>query len=933
MGQARRNFGAAWGAILLALAAAPAVAQEPFPTLSKMRLRDRLAAPEAELAAWQGFAARALADPATPLADQAEIRLGLAIAQLYAKHFAAGLADLEAARALAAALPAPPPFAAELDAYGALLLTELDRLPEAEAMAEAALARASAPRDVALAHNAIAGIAFARNDLARAEAHYCAARDAGLAAPAPDYAMVVNDAASCGVVKYYLERGDTLAAMRVASDLAHAHLPPDHPKMGNVLNSAYAVLLRYGRYGEAEPLIRRHLALERALHSRDVDDIYDPLSMLARAQELRGNFAEAEELFRAAADMAARMAGAGQPDRPGIARGNLARAIARQGRLAEAEAEARAGLARLTADLAPGDANIGNGQVQLADHLERLGRREEALELAEAGLALLGAALPPEHSEVLQARLIRARILAGMGRHAEALEAARAAAAVFRGQLFDLATSETEHVTLSRVLPHAFGDYLEVALAAGDDGAAVEAGQLLLLSDLAVANARIAAASVARDAGLEAGVAGLEQARARIAELDGALARALADGSGDAAALAARLAEARRAAAGAEAALLASYPAYADLARPRLAALEQLQAGLNEGELLVLPIALPTRAVTLAIGRDGVTIGSTAANPQAVQALAARVRESAQAPGTFDLAAAAELFALVFPLETRTALAGARQLLFPASGYLARLSPALLLTAPAARLEEAPWLVRSHALTILADPAAPRGTAGPLAPRGFLGVGAPAGLPPALAEAQTRGGPQLPPLPQARAELEQLAAALAAPDPLLLTDAAATEPALAAQDLARFDVIAFATHGLVGGEVPGLAEPALLLSPADGSDGLFTASEIARLRLAAQWVILSACNTAAGEDAGAPGYSGLARAFASAGAKSLLISHWRVRDDAAAFLSVETMRRAAAGAPRAEALRAAQLALLDGQSGLPGAAHPAVWAPFVILGE
>ena len=119
--------------------------------------------------------------------------------------------------------------------------------------------------------------------------------------------MVVNDASSCGAVKFYLERADTLAAMPLASDYAHAHLPPDHPKMGNVLNSSYAVLLRYGRYAEAEPLIRRHLELERSLRSGDADEVYDPLSLLARALELRGEFADAEGVFRAAAEMADRL--------------------------------------------------------------------------------------------------------------------------------------------------------------------------------------------------------------------------------------------------------------------------------------------------------------------------------------------------------------------------------------------------------------------------------------------------------------------------------------------------------------------------------------------------------------------------------------------------------------------------------------------------
>ncbi len=941
---AARLRGVGDGLVTLAVAGALAVpfttSAQDLPTIAEMRARDVLAAPEVELAAWEAFTTRVLADPAAPPELVAESRLGLATALLYAQQYQRGLAEWEAATALVTTLPAPPPFLSPLQATGALLLIEVGRLDEAEPLARSALATAQAGEeagliDQALAMNALGGLAFARNDLTAAETAYCTARDLGLAAAQPNHAMVVNDASSCGAVKFYLERGDTLAAMRLASDHAHAYLPPDHPKMGNVLNSAYAVLLRYGRYAEAEPLIRRHLELERQLRSGDADEIYDPLSLLGRALELRGNFADAEEVFRAAAGMADRLQSPTQPWARGRARSNLATVIARQGRLAEAEAEARGGVERLVADLEATNSNIGSGRVQWADHLERLGRREEALAQVDAGLALLTADYPEEHSEVIVARLIRARVLAGLGRTDEALAASRAASDRFAKQLFDLAASETERVALSRVLPLAFADHVAVALAAGSMEEAVYGAQLVLLSEQGLGNARIAAAAVARQEGLGAAVDRLDTARAQVAEADQALARAQAEGSAEAAALAPRLAAARDEAAAAQDALLAAFPQYAALARPQVPTLAELQARLVPGELLVLPLALPDRAVTIAVSPDGVTWGETAIAPVALAALAEQVRASAQAIGTFDVAASRALFAVVFPQGVQPALADARDLLFPASGYLARLSPAVLLTGPAdpARLARAPWLVRRAGLRVVADLARLGAERAPPGARDFLGVGAPDALPAALAS-----GASLPPLPLARAELADLALAIGAPKSTLLAGAEATEAHLAALDLPDFGVIAFATHGLVGGEVAGLDEPALVLS-AGGSgedparrdaDGLLTASEIAGMKLMADWVILSACDTAAGESAGAPGYSGLARAFAQAGAHSLLLSHWRVRDDAAAALSVDTLRRAAAGSGRGEALRQAQLALMARRD-LPDAAHPAVWAPFVIL--
>src|SRR5262249_45199520 len=76
--------------------------------------------------------------------------------------------------------------------------------------------------------------------------------------------------------------------------------------------------------------------------------------------------------------------------------------------------------------------------------------------------------------------------------------------------------------------------------------------------------------------------------------------------------------------------------------------------------------------------------------------------------------------------------------------------------------------------------------------------------------------------------------------------------------------------------------------PSELDDGLLTASEVAQLKLNADWVVLSACNTAAGEKPGAEALSGLARAFFYAGARALLVSHWRIDSKAATRLTTST---------------------------------------------
>jgi CHAT domain-containing protein len=106
------------------------------------------------------------------------------------------------------------------------------------------------------------------------------------------------------------------------------------------------------------------------------------------------------------------------------------------------------------------------------------------------------------------------------------------------------------------------------------------------------------------------------------------------------------------------------------------------------------------------------------------------------------------------------------------------------------------------------------------------------------------------------------------------------------------------------------------------------------LKLNADWVVLSACNTAAGDRPGAEALSGLARAFFYAGARALLVSHWPVESAAAVKLTTRTFAELAADPKvgRAEALRRAMQALMADAS-RPINAHPAVWAPFMVVGE
>ncbi|MCG8545584.1 MAG: CHAT domain-containing protein, partial [Alphaproteobacteria bacterium] len=122
-----------------------------------------------------------------------------------------------------------------------------------------------------------------------------------------------------------------------------------------------------------------------------------------------------------------------------------------------------------------------------------------------------------------------------------------------------------------------------------------------------------------------------------------------------------------------------------------------------------------------------------------------------------------------------------------------------------------------------------------------------------------------------------------------------------------------------------------------------TMGEILGLRLDADWVILSACNTASADGAGAEAVSGLGRAFFYAGARALLVSHWPVETTSARALTTSIFARQAKdpSLSRAAALQQSMLSLIDGpgrveeKTGktLYSYAHPLFWAPFTLIGE
>jgi CHAT domain-containing protein len=218
---------------------------------------------------------------------------------------------------------------------------------------------------------------------------------------------------------------------------------------------------------------------------------------------------------------------------------------------------------------------------------------------------------------------------------------------------------------------------------------------------------------------------------------------------------------------------------------------------------------------------------------------------------------------------------------------------------------------------------------------------------PKLGSVSTAGLSLLPRLPDTADEVIGIARVTKAdPENDIFLGRDASEGNVKELDLAKYKIIVFATHGLVAGDLDGLTEPALALtSPAvtgEEGDGLLTLGEILALKLDADWVVLSACNTASADGETSEAMSGLARAFFYAGARALLVSNWPVETVSAKKLTTDIFRRQAdqPGLSRAQALRRSMLQLINGpgfpdQNGktLFSYAHPIFWAPFTLVGD
>lgn len=443
------------------------------------------------------------------------------------------------------------------------------------------------------------------------------------------------------------------------------------------------------------------------------------------------------------------------------------------------------------------------------------------------------------------------------------------------------------------------------------------------------------------------------------------------------------------------------YPEYAALINPKPLSVAETRALLHPGEALVSLYVGPEESYVWAVSAENVAFQRVALSAANIDSRVAALRKALNPAAStlgeippFDVAAAHELYkAILEPVSA--AWKSSETLVVVPHRALAQL-PLALLPTKAVQVDETveplfagyrvvPWIARNHAVVTMPSVSAfaalrrlpspnpartelaafgdpiftPSETASAvdqtsadasLSSRGLLAV---RGLPVKLRAApgtEASASAQLamlPRLPETADEVRGIAVALSAdPAASVFLGPDASEQRVKTMNLADRRVLVFATHGLVPGDLDGLTQPALALSnPAlaeGGGDGLLTMGEILALKLDADWVVLSACNTAAGEGAGSEAISGLGRAFLYAGARALLVSNWPVETTSTRILTTGIFN-GQAGDPalsRAGALQQSMLGLIDGPGHLDSTgtavfsyAHPIFWAPFSLVGD
>jgi CHAT domain-containing protein/Flp pilus assembly protein TadD len=755
----------------------------------------------------------------------------------------------------------------------------------------------------------------------------------------------------------------------------------EHPRAAGALANLASLYRLQGRLDDAVPLFRRAIAVREEKLGPDHPSVGIMLAGLAGICAQQQKFVECLPVATRAVDLTEKSLGAEHP-KLADALETLAQVQSALGRNDEANRVTLRALAIREKTQKEGHPLMSRALNRVALNYEKEGKFDAA-ESYYNRAAAAAELLDPTHPLRAQTYANLARVYTEQNRWPEALDASRKATALMRARLeaptVDPTGEFSEGAEAEQASRRNMFIYHVAALKRGREPKyaheAFEIGQLAQSSGAA----RAVSSMAARFAGGTDALAGVVRARQDAVERWRNLDRLLLDDASkpsgernlDAeAALRAELGALQTHLKGLDEKLRSDFPEFAELTNPRPSTVNEVQEVLAADEALVFYLSGRSSTFLFVVRKDRYdflriadvgyeTLTSTVA--QLRKGLSPDGLESLSDIPPFDSTLAFRAYEKLFaPAEE--IIGDARHVIVVPDGALQSLPLGVLVTerpavppADFAGYRDVKWLARKYALSVLPSvsslKALRRFASAAHAEKPFAGFGDPAlegsagetrgivTLASRASIADVKAVRNLPPLPDTADELRAIAKSLgASPESIHLRDQA-TEMRVKSADLSAYRVLAFATHGLLAGDLQGADEPSLVLTPpergTEEDDGLLTMSEVARLKLNADWVVLSACNTAAPDGSpGAEGLSGLARAFFYAGSRALMVSHWPVASAAAVRLTTGTFDglRRDPGLGRAEAFRRAQIVLIE-DTDAPYLSHPLFWAPFVVVGE
>ena len=739
-------------------------------------------------------------------------------------------------------------------------------------------------------------------------------------------------------------------------------LGPDHPTVATLLHNLARLYSHAGRYAHAELFLKRSLVIREKALGPDHIDVAASLNNLALLYDNQSRYTEAEPLYKRSLTIGEKLLG---PNHPDVATSlhNLAQLYSKAGRDTEVEPLYKRSLVISEKALGPDHPDIATSLNNLALLYDKQSRYAEVEPLLKRSLAIREKALGPNHPDVSASLNNLAGSYLKQDRLGDALSIVKRTIAsmqaknwvsfgtLYQSQKANLINSKQSFAGSYSVLQYTMASAAADAIsklaqrfAAGSDELAAAVRQE---QDLSAENGKIDSTliSAVSKAPQQRNAAAEEQMRKRLAEIKAE--RQLI-----------------------QSALNLKFPEFVTLSKPQPLTLEETQKLLTSDEAVVAFSIGAYESYAWIITKTNATWTEIPVKANDLNEEIKTLRQSLtfEVDKPYDAELAYKIYQQIFGPLTGW-LAGKTRLSIVPDGPLTSIPFELLITADpnGKKLRDVDWLVKSHSVTILPSIYSLKTMRTQArtsqAPKPIIAFADPvfSNAAQTLARAERspasrsitdfyegteidvrKLGEKLDQLPGTRREVRAVSEALGGIDSDLKFGLNATETAVKTTALDQYRVVYFATHGLVAGDLAKFskakAEPSLVLTipekPTARDDGLLQASEVAQLKLNADWVVLSACNTASSDGVGAEALSGLTRAFLYAGSRSLIVSHWEVNDDATSKLMTELFKASSSNPylSHAEALQQAEITMINSAKNVDEA-HPRLWAPFMVVGE